>query len=275
MSAPTGSGDHRIVRDGTQAFHRRHELRALDAATVVAAVEDDMHHFELTLRHDGRVVTAVDGRAVRWPWAPCTDGARAVDALVGMPLDTSSSAVGAWTDATTQCTHQFDLAGLAVAHAARHAAGGAPTRSYLAVVPDWEQPPYHAWILRDGVEVLRFTIDGRTVAAPEPFAGVALDRRFIQWCSEHLDDDTAEAALLLRRAAWMSPARHIDLESYAMVGDTLVKPGVCFATQPQRLSIGFRNRDSLRDYGDRPDALLASFRAAHDAGDAADHDDHP
>jgi hypothetical protein len=259
MSSPR-PGDHRVARDGTQAFHRRHELRALDATTVVAAIEDDMHHFELTLRHDGRVVVAVEGRAVRWPWAPCVDGARAIESLAGMSLDTSCSSVGAWTDATTQCTHQFDLAGLAVAHAARHARGGAASRSYLAVVPDWQRPPYEAWIARDGVEVLHFTIGDRGIERPDPFAGVALDRRFIQWCNEHLDDDTTEAALLLRRAAWMSPARHIDLESFGTIGESMVKPGVCYATQPQRIEIGFRNRNSLRDYGDRPDALLADFR---------------
>jgi hypothetical protein len=263
MSSSSGPGDHRIARDGSQAFHRRHELRALDGTTVVAAIEDDMHHFELTLRHDGRVVVGAEGRAVRWPWAPCVDGARAIDALVGMPLDTSCSAVGAWTEATGQCTHQFDLAGLAVAHAARHTAGGAPVRSYLAVVPDWQQPPYQAWILRDGVEVLRFTIGERAIEAPDPFTGVALNQRFIQWCNEHLDDDTTEAALLLRRAAWMSPARHIDLESFDTIGESMVKAGVCYATQPQRIELGSRNRNSLRDYGTRPDALLADFRAEH------------
>ena len=125
-----------IERDGSQAFHRRHELLAVDGHTVVAGIEDDMHRFELTLRHDG--TSSPRSRA-----APCGGPGhlrgcgRALRSLVGLPLSTSSTAVGSWTDATSNCTHQFDLAGLAVAHAARHAAGGAATRSYLAVVPDW------------------------------------------------------------------------------------------------------------------------------------------
>jgi hypothetical protein len=259
MGASAGKADPVIPRDGTGAFHRRHELRAVDDRTVVAGIEDDMHRFELTLRHDGVVVTAVEGRAVRWPWAPCVEAATVIDAIVGLPLSRSCSAVGAWTDATSQCTHQFDLAGLAVAHAARHVAGGAVARSYLAVVPDWQRHPYDAWILRDGVEVLRFTVGERCLEAPEQFAGVALNQRFIQWCGEHLNDDATEAALLLRRAAWMSPARHIDLERFPMIGESRVKPGVCFATQPERVAIGFRNRNSLRDYGDHPQDLLADF----------------
>jgi hypothetical protein len=249
----------RIERDGSGAFHRRHELVAVDDRTVIAGMEDDMHRFEMTLRHDGRAVTAVEGRAVRWPWTPCADSPSALDALVGMPLDPSPTAVGGWADSHSNCTHLFDLAGLAVAHAARHSAGGDERRSYLAVVPDWFQPPYDAWIVRDGVLVLRWTIDGTSIGAPEPFTGVALAGGFVAWCREHLDDDATEAAFLLRRAVWMSPARHIDLERFDTADQSHVKHGVCFTAQPERLSIARRNRNSLRDYGSDADCMLAGF----------------
>jgi hypothetical protein len=254
-----GAGVPRTSRDGTGAFHRRHELLALDDHTVVGAIEDDMHCFEVTLRHDGSSVIEATGRAIRWPWTPCADAPGALEALAGLPLSTSSTAVGSWTDAGGQCTHVFDLAGLAVAHAARHVAGGAARRSYLATVPDWFSPPYEAWIQRDGVEVLRFRLGADGIESPEPFTGVSLSNRFIQWCNEHLDDDTTEAALLLRRAAWMSPARHLDLEAAATASDSMLKPGVCFTSQPQRLAIAYRNRNSLRDYGTRPDEMLSDF----------------
>ena len=260
MAASPREADTSIPRDGSQAFHRRHELRAVDAHTVLAAIEDDMHHFELTLRHDGRVVTAVEGRAVRWPWAPCVDGARVIDALVGVPLSPSSSAVGAWTDATSQCTHQFDLAGLAVAHAARHAAGGAASRSYLAVVPDWHEHPFDAWILRDGAEVLRFTVGVRARSRrPRPSPGSRSTSGSSSGARPTSTTTPRRPRSLLRRAAWMSPARHIDLEAFAMIGDSMVKTGVCYATQPERLEIGRRNRNSLRDYGTHPQDLLADF----------------
>ena len=60
MAASRREGDRSIPRDGSQAFHRRHELVALDAHTVVAGIEDDMHHFELTLHHDGTLVQSVE-----------------------------------------------------------------------------------------------------------------------------------------------------------------------------------------------------------------------
>jgi hypothetical protein len=259
----------RLERDGTGAFHRRHELRAVDAHTVIAGIEDDMHRFEIELHHDGARVVAIEGRAVRWPWIPCADAHEALGALVGLPLTTSPTAVGAWTAASAQCTHQFDLAGLAVAHAARTRRGAPATRRYLAIVPDWQEPPYVGWLQRDGVEVLRWHVDGTTITAPEPFRGVLLRGRFIEWCETNLDDDLAEAAFVLRRALWMSPARHIDLEAFAMVDEAMLKTGVCYATQPQRLALGRRNRNSLRDYGTRPDDLLAGFPTAPPANDAS------
>lgn len=254
----------RIHRDGSGAFHRRHELLAVDASTVVAGLEDDMHRFELTLRHDGQRVTGVEGRAVRWPWQPCVESPAALQALVGAPLNPFPAAVGAWADARSQCTHLFDLAGVAIAHAARHATEGAARRSYLAVVPDWSEAPYVAWILRDGREVLRWTVgtDSSITDGPAPFPGARLNRRFLEWCREHLDDDTAEAAFLLRRAAWMSPARHMDLEAIATIEGSRIGRGVCYSTQPGRIEIARRNRNSLRDYGKRPEELLSGFPTA-------------
>ncbi|HEX7096538.1 MAG TPA: hypothetical protein VF183_11690 [Acidimicrobiales bacterium] len=255
----------RVARDGTGAFHRRHKLVAVDDTTVLAGVEDDMHHFELTLHHDGRRVTAIAGRAVRWPWSPCAEAPRALDALVGMPLDPFPAVNGGWADARSQCTHLFDLAAIAVAHAARHVSGGdGGCRSYLAVVPDWFEPPYDAWILRDGSEVLRWRVgpSSTIVEGPAPFPGARLNRRFVEWCREHLDDhDVAEAALLLRRAAWMSPARHMALESIPTIAGTGLPTGVCYATQPERVELARRNRGSLRDYGTRPQDLLSPFPA--------------
>jgi hypothetical protein len=240
-------------------MRRRHVLLARDASTVVAGMEDEMHRFELVLHHDGTRVTAVEGRAVRWPWSPCLESPVALEALRDMPLSTAPSAAGRWTDARQQCTHQFDLAALAVAHAARHAAGGAVRRTYDAVVPDWFEPPYSAVLWRDGSELLRWEVGDDTILGPAPFEGVPLRKRFIAWCEDRLDDDLAEAATVLRRAAWISPARRLDLEGCATASESSLQPGVCYTAQPQRLGIARRNRGSLRDYGNDPEALLAGF----------------
>ena len=50
--------------------------RELDAGTVWGGLEDDFHHFEVTLHHDGDHVTGLEMEALRWPWAPYPDAGR-------------------------------------------------------------------------------------------------------------------------------------------------------------------------------------------------------
>ena len=116
-SDPKRSGDAPTVRmgDPSGAYRRRVRLVTLDPSTVWGGLEDDFHHFEVTLHHDGTHVTALEMQAVRWPWATCPDAGQGLQALVGMELSDRSTAVAAVTDPRMNCTHQFDLAGLCVA----------------------------------------------------------------------------------------------------------------------------------------------------------------
>jgi hypothetical protein len=207
-----------------------------------------MHHFRIELRHDGERVIGVDAEPVRWPWTPCFDAGTQLEALAGCPLTATASVVGRHTSARAQCTHQFDLAVFAIAHAWRHARGGARSREYLTVVPDWAQPPFAAYLWRDRFLALAWLTNGATVLGPAPFRGVALRHRFLDWCEANLDDDLAEAAQMLRRAVWISPARRHDLEGCADATESHLTEGVCFTAQPQRMAVALRNRGSLRDY---------------------------
>jgi hypothetical protein len=246
-------------RHGTGSFRRRHLLVATDDRTVAAGLEDEMHHFELTVRHDGSVVTEVGGTPVRWPWSPCYESPTALAALVGLPLDASPGDIAAWTDARQQCTHQFDLATLAVSHAARHVAGGAARRDYITEVPDWNDPPFTARLWRDGELLLDWTCDREAVLAPEQFRGAPLKQRFFAWCAEHLDNDTAEAAQMLRRAVWLSPARKVDLEDMDMASESGLSTAICYTAQPHRMPVAIRSRNSLRNFSTSAAPLLATF----------------
>src|ERR1051325_10121106 len=86
---------------------------------VVSELEDDFHHFRVTVEHDGERVTAIAGEGVRFPWSTCPSAAAALQPIIGMLLSPRSTAVGEVTPARANCTHMFDLAGLAVAHAHR------------------------------------------------------------------------------------------------------------------------------------------------------------
>ncbi len=252
-------------RHGTGSFRRRHLLVAIDDHTIAAGIEDEMHHFELRVHHDGTHVTGVTPLPIRWPWAPCFDAPRALDALIGLPLTATPASVARFTDIKEQCTHNFDLAVLAAAHAARVGRGGARRRDYLCEVPDWDAPPLTARLWRDGELLLDWTCDYETVTAPEAFRGLPTRAGFFHWCAANLDAETTEAAQLLRRAVWMSPARKIDLEAYSDATGGMLKPGICYAGTPERLPVTFRNRGSLRDYSASAARLLADFDTRHPA----------
>jgi hypothetical protein len=246
-------------RHGTGSFRRRHLLVAVDDFTVAAGVEDEMHHFELTVRHDGSVVTAVGGTPVRWPWSPCYDSPNALAALVGLPLTATPADIAAWTDAREQCTHQFDLTTLAISHAARHVAGGANRRDYVTEVPDWNEAPFTARLWRDGDLFLDWTCSRETVLEPEQFRGAPLKQRFFAWCANNLDSDTAEAAQMLRRAVWLSPARKVDLEDMDDATESGLALAICYTSQAERMPVAIRSRNSLRDFSTSAAPLLATF----------------
>ncbi len=73
----------------------------------------------MTLHHDDAQVLSVVSGSVRAPWTTCADAAAPLRRLAGMPLSERCLAITEWTDSTQHCTHQLDLAALAVAHAAR------------------------------------------------------------------------------------------------------------------------------------------------------------
>jgi hypothetical protein len=248
MVSPSTAPGSYAKRHGTGAARRRFYARTDAPSAVWAEMEDEMHHFQLVLRHDGARVIDVAGSPVRWPWSPCFDSAQALHALEGCELTTRATVVGRYANVREQCTHQFDLLVFAIAHAARAVRGGAGEREYLTVVPDWSRPPFSAYLWRDRELLLSWLVDGPTVLGPAPFTGVALRSRFLEWCEANLDADLGEAAQMLRRAVWISPARAHDLEGCDDASQSHITEGACYTAQPQRLAVAFRSRGSLRDY---------------------------
>jgi hypothetical protein len=200
---------------------------------------------------------SVTSGSVRAPWSTCAAAAEPLRALAGMPLSDRCLAVTHWTESIHHCTHQLDLAGLAVAHAARIVAGGARTRQYDAVVPfgllDGEQ---HTITLdRDGERHLEWVLQGGAIVAPRPYADAP--RGFAKWADATLAPDDAEAAVVLRRASSIGMSRGLDLDQYPTLADMPGLRPLCFSMQPERAPVAFRNRGLIRDYDDRADAMLA------------------
>lgn len=242
--------------DPTTPFRRRIRLVRLDPHRVWGGLEDDFHHFEITLGHDNGIVTEIAMEALRWPWTTCPDAGANLGRLVGMPLSDRCTEVARITDPHFQCTHQFDLAGLCVTHAAR----GTDRRQYDIALEN-ENTVVRARLHQDGKLILEWTLvaDGirRVLLDPPPFTDAPWKGGFIKWADATFDPEPAEAAIVLRRSCDIGMGRGMDLEAIGCAEELAgLMTGVCYSMQPDIMPVAFRNRGSIRDFGRHPDAPL-------------------
>ncbi len=236
----------------TGTFRRRIEITTREMpdgnSQARCVVEDDFHHFRVVVSaREGRVV-AISNDALRSPNTLCDAAGGRLHELIGTALDPSCAAVQTATDQFQQCTHQFDLAGLGVAALAL----GRPRRVYQATIPDRaEDGRTIAALDVDGMEALRWEVNEMTVEAPEPYAGHSLGAGFTRF-TRSLPCDEAEAALVLRRALFVSQGRKYDTEFLERSGPV----GGCWAWQPERMDTLRRLPENRISFSDRAEALL-------------------
>ncbi len=197
-------------------YRRRIELVTESPGLVRGELEDDFHHFRVSIAHDGAEVTALDGEAVRYPWSTCPAALAPLRSLVGAPVTADATGHRAHGDARTSCTHWFDLTGLAIAQAG----SGRAQRRYDVTIPDrGEGGRTTAHLVRDGEPVLDWEVDAQTILGPEPFTDQTMGRGFLAWANTSFDPDTAEAVIVLRRACRISLGRLMDLDDYDRASD--------------------------------------------------------
>lgn len=253
MSTGSGYYQHR------PGIYRRRILIRGGPGWTRADIEDDPHRYGVLVHHDGKRVTAVEDFALRTPWTLCVAAAARISALKGMPLSADPTAIFRYTAASEQCTHVFDTAGLAVAHAAR----GTARREYEVEAPYWSLDGPHEVILRrDGFEVLRWTVADRQIVAPPPYAGHDW-QKMLGWAREtfvHRDD--FEAVVVLRRATMIAGARTVNLDPLDNAAQTGHANGACYVFQPANASRALRVRGSTLDFTTSADTLLADLGKA-------------
>jgi len=245
-------------------YRRRIRLVTQEPGVVVGDLEDDFHRFRVTLRHDGTRVTAVVGEARRFPWATCPDAAAPLRELEGAPLFERVTHAARFTSPRDNCTHMFDLAALTITHAA----AGRVERSYDATLPPLTERRQRATLARDDEPCMEWTLewgsDGeRRCIDPPPFSETQWRGGFMRWADHALDPEQAEAAIVLRRACDIGMGHGMDLDRYPRAAD-LEYPliGVCYTMQPEQMEIAFRNRGTIRDFSDHPEALLQDLEDA-------------
>jgi hypothetical protein len=219
------------------------------------ALEDDAHHVRLTVRHDDTHVTQIEGEAVRLPWATCPGSVAGISSLEGTLLADSTRGLRGAYRGELHCTHMFDVAQLTIAHIAQ----GRADRQYSV----WVSPPdldgvTHGVVERDGTRVLEWDVAQGEIISPGPFEHVGLVRGFVER-GVTLDEDTAEAGFLLRRATWMSNIHWMRLDDFETVAPSGLPEGACWTAQPGRMEVAFRNHGSQHDFSESPEAMLTDF----------------
>lgn len=223
----------------------------LDAAVGVirGELEDDFHHFVVTLRHDEDRVTAVTGHAIRYPWSRCPLAAGALDAVVGLSISTDPTAIYRHVDPLGQCTHMFELAGLAVTQAAR----GTPHRRYDASVSEPRDDRAEAMLLCDGAPMEQWDLVDGIITGPHPRIGQR-PANLRTAALEDLPHDEAERLLIMRRAIRLAGARGLDVDQFATAAEFSRRPA-CFVFRPGVAEHARRRYGSIRDFSAGPGPL--------------------
>jgi hypothetical protein len=240
------------------AYRRRIRLTTPEPGVVVSELEDDFHHFVITLRHDGTNVLSCDAVSRRWPWATCPDAAEPLRALAGMPLTRRFTGAAKWTDPKQNCTHQFDAA----CYAITHAAWGRVERVYDVEVPmrDWDNDGLsHVRLWVDGELRLEWNIKWHSIEdASPPFDEAPWKGGFMRWADATLAEEDAENAITLRRASDIGMGRSMDLDGIPIASQLPpIMTGVCHTMQPGVVEVAFRHVGSIRDFAEHPERLLS------------------
>jgi hypothetical protein len=243
----------------SSGYRRAIRLHAL-ARQATAEIEDDFHHFVVTVLHDGVRVTDARGQAIRYPWSSCPLAAGSLAALAGLPISSDPTAVYRHIDPLLQCTHMFEMAGLAVTQAAR----GPGVRRYEAAVSDPVEGCVEAELACDGAPVLGWRLQGGVIAEPARHRG----KRPADFRSQTLADlphEEAEHLLILRRAVALAGARGMDIDRFATAAD-MGRGRACFVFRPGIAEHAVRRRGSVRDFSNGPGPLAAppAWEQGHD-----------
>jgi len=242
--------------DYGRGIFRRRVVLISQEMSVRAGVEDAYHSFRLTLKHDRHAVVALDAQALRVPLSTCPAATIALSRLVGTPLDASLSSLRREHSPRSHCTHLYDLASLALAHALRQG-----RRQYDVEIPD--EYPGAAWsrVLLNDVEVHRWQTYRNTIQAPDTLRGHPLLRGFNEWAQRAFTGDALEAARAFQQGYFVSRARPWGIEADAgqSVAHHAAMRGACFSYAPEVMATAIRLAGTTRDTTDAGTPLLADL----------------
>lgn len=247
-----------VSRDFAGVYRRLVDLKTWDETTVVGWLEDDFHHFGMTLVHDGARVTDLRVAEPRHPWSACPGATKPLQDLKGAPLFGRCSQIGEHVDMRLQCTHLFDLASLLIAHAFHrrdHHRYHAQVYRLDTVKPQAPHNWLRATLHRDELQILEWDVDGRIIQAPATAAGRSIDHGFREW-TEAMDEAQAEHAWVMRRAVFVSLGSMIVMDQ-PYIADDMPMGAVCHNYQPEQRMSSVYQLHSIRRFDAGPEGMLS------------------
>lgn len=218
---------------------------------IGAALEDDMHRFHLRLDHrDGRI-TQVKAEGVRYPWTGCSGA----PGFMEKELEGELLLNVAQRDPTQHCTHLFDLAIVAAAHA-----GDTGPTTFDMKVADRVEGRTTATLAENGTQRLCWQLCETMIEGPERFAGLDI-KRVSRW-KHDFPAVEGEWSTLLRRAIFISGARVYEKPVGKTAADMgPLRMGVCFNYQEPQARESMPIFERL-DFSMTPGEPLEDFDAA-------------
>ncbi len=227
--------------------YRRRILITPAPGVVTAELEDDYHRMVVSLEHRAGIVTNVDSEMKRSPWTLCPGAMpQLAETFKGLALATFDSRGGK----RQNCTHLFDLALFAAAHADEPA-----PMTYDIRVTDPVEGSRTATLSRNGVPTLDWTLRGDQFLAPVELAGARLGE-LNGWLAAQ-DKAGAEAGRILRWAAMIAFGRGMDMP--AGMPATRFPGGACYNFQPEQAKNSTRRPGADIDFSQPGAAPLADM----------------
>lgn len=194
---------------------------------VRSAVEDDFHCMSVTLYHDNVTANTVKAELIRAPWSTCPGAVAKCEAtFTGIAL----AAFPAQKTKAANCTHLYDLALLAAAHALDDG-----PLVYDAFVTDPIDGKRRAELYRNAESVLAWSDANYQIIEPATLAGMKL-LEMRTWI-ESLDPVQQEAARILSWVSLIANGRTIPMDRQS---DASRMPPSCFTFQPEQASRAVR-----------------------------------
>jgi hypothetical protein len=237
-------------------FRRKIELMSAKNACR-ARLQDDFHHFAVTLQHDGQIIRALTGEAIRIPWTACSGSLDMLHRLEGQPLAALAARIGA-AERAQHCNHLFDLALLACDQTVRFENGQNANRRYDIDIAMDANRRGHLRCKRDGQVIVYVTLEftdtwqsrvTSTGALQGRNLGSTKDLQLDTWCPQD-----REVLYVMRRAAHVSIGRWINIAENDVPSDYDVPP-TCYTYQPERVSTAQRITGSIKDFTHTPEEL--------------------